>query len=338
MPQQDCPNVFVYRTQPEGFGHRITGLVMAVALALRANAAVAIDSSSLLHGGDGVSWIADFFGLDAFLMLPGPDASAWLAPGSHDTPWGRLTFQPSDDAVASSERAQQSCGGIYSMATGGDRACKPEGYCYFSSRLGAVFTEASPVFRRLYVDHGALMPLTLFQRSCHEGKPSFVVAWHVRNGDINLLVSPTFYASVLDMVTAALESAQLPAAEHHLFSQFRVSGSHAFLTGKEFAGFTKHAGSDPKEALAHIAGADVVVHTGSSYSLVASLVAPFSQVKLMGPTKEFVSLGPKSGPEKFVLPGTIEVASNGSVSSESRALLLHLVQARASDIGTRCHR
>ena len=79
-PDSTCPKVFVFSTAyAAGLGHRMTSLAIAISLALNSNAAVAIDSESMIESErydavlaaftGGFPFISDMFGLHVSLVF-----------------------------------------------------------------------------------------------------------------------------------------------------------------------------------------------------------------------------------------------------------------------------
>lgn len=68
------------------------------------------------------------------------------------------------------------------------------------------------------------------------------------------------------------------------------------------------------EALLHLVKADVLVHCGgSSFSYVASLVAPASQVSIAAPPKEQYPGGNPGASDMYFMDGTFRVTTDGAL-------------------------
>jgi hypothetical protein len=119
------------------------------------------------------------------------------------------------------------------------------------------------------------------------------VAWHVRCGDIDLRREPAFYAHVL----AAVRAAGVPARHFVLWRNCSAGPLLGLVPEAEVV----DAGIE--ETLAHMAGADVLVHTGA---------LPRQQQSLHGRCFESLHEPATTWTGLLLLPGSPSCSESGS--------------------------
>ncbi len=151
------------------------------------------------------------------------------------------------------------------------------------------YAAAKPYMRRAY-ERSPLFgkPLAEFQLP----RDALVVLWHIRNDDIKLHAREVdFFRVLLEGVLAGLGG--LPA-RHYVLSQYPIGESdpnfgflHTLGIGSNATPqFTFLAGVGVEASLLHMVAVDVLVHTGSSFSLSAALISHPTQVHVYCAPKE----------------------------------------------------
>lgn len=328
-PRAGCANVFVLNTDAGGVGHRVWALTMGVALAQRAGAALAIDEENFL---DVPRWnrpttelypfLPELLQLPAFLTVRQLSRLQGTTPRgtTFSTPWGDLRFVDVPSVEDSMAAAAAGCGQILPVGTGGMYCRGPAGeqaWCF----IAGAFNEARPLMSSLFAQSSyATRPLTLYDADGGSsarggGAASPIVAWHVRNDDIKLHANDVAYWTALASAVVAHVGS---AARHHLFCELPVpaDGPFGFLLRLPGVAFHVHAGTPVDVALFHLARAAVLVHSGSSFSLTAGLLAPPRELVQLAPL-------PKEGivaAATYAMDGTVAIEADGSLTPDASRL------------------
>jgi len=328
-PRAACPNVFVLNTDAGGVGHRVWALAMGVALAQRAGAALAIDEDNFL---DVPRWnrpttelypfLSELLQLPAFITVRQLTRLQGAVPrgSSFPSPWGDLRFVDVPSVEASVAAAGSGCGQIMPLGTGGmycRDAAGQQAWCF----IAGAFNEARPLMSALFTRSAyASRPLALFDLDGASserggGAAAPLVAWHVRNDDIKLHANDLAYWSAL---AAAVVAHVGPGARHHLFCELPVpaDGPFGFLLRLPGVAFRVHAGTPVDVALFHLVRAAVLVHSGSSFSLTAGLLAPPAELVQLAPL-------PKEGAvaaATYAMDDTVPVEIDGSLTPDASRL------------------
>lgn len=333
-PNLACPKLFVVSTEAGGLGHRVSALAAGVTLALRARAALVVDDSAFLdaprlRSTENYPFLAELFQTSSFLSLHEFERFRGAAhtTSNFTTPWGSLKFvdTPSVDESVDLATRTYSCGAIFPLRVGWEACRTPDGgrldYCF----IPGAYSEARPVLSALF-QRSVYAKTYLHLYADEEVTRAFttrkpVIAWHVRNDDLQLHAGERDYWAHL---TTAVTTLVGRGAAHHLFCQNSITpdGPFGFLLTLD-VGFRVHAGTPIDVAFVHLARATVLVHSGSSFSLAAGLLAPSSQlVQLAPPPKEFIWGRDKgeAAVAAYALDGTVNVEPDGRLSPEAQAL------------------
>jgi hypothetical protein len=333
-PKNDCRNVFIVTTWPGGFGHRVSALAIAIAWAIDCHAALVIDMTTLAlsvregANNEKYSYWPRLLGFGPFKAVI--NASQLLTPGLHPTPWGSLHFMRTPTALASVEAARNSCGHILHLGTGQANACRRKVWCTYAAP--GAFERARPLMRQLYASSkSAAVPCSIFLTEEGSGSPRPLrVAWHVRVGDVALHQNASYFRELAESVARGLGSAR---ATHFLFSERRIpdeAPGFAFLLELPFIQFHQHAHTRVDVAFRHLAAADVLVTSGSSFAYAAALVGSEEQVVLFAEPKESLQEGQRGAIATYRLAGkrVIDIGPDGSLRSSGERQLADLVRAR----------
>ena len=339
-PIASCPNVFLFRTTAGGLGHRMAGLAIAITGAIRTGAAVLIDRHTLyeversIDDMTGYAFLEELFGLSAFRSINGSSISFAHPTAPVASPWG-IALTPVDvgngDVFRSEAAARAACGQLFAYDSGGP-ACAGK-YCVFS--MGGALDGAAGVLRVLYAAGAySKRPVPAFLPAYNAAPRALTVAWHIRNGDYHANENVTFYMNLRRAVDAGLRG--LPA-KHFVFSQNAINdgvAAHGFgflATDPAFIGTAFPSVAPMADDFNHLVRADVLVHSGSSWSYAATLVSPASQVRLFCPPKE-VAMGFPVAHDFYWVNGSIPVNADGTVSVEHAEALAQLLQARYHEV------
>jgi hypothetical protein len=102
----------------------------------------------------------------------------------------------------------------------------------------------------------------------------------------------------------------------------------------------------PDESFAYLAGADVLMHTGSSFAVAAATVADPTQVFVYSPPKETTSWAKEAGGrledddsyKVYRLEGSTPAQADGTVLDRDMASFKARVSARTNGVGITCTR
>lgn len=303
-PRAGCPRVLVLDATgwAFGFGHRFLMLLIAVDIASKLGAQLALDDDLWEEsGGAG----ADNFGFSA----------------SYGWTWGVFPFQKAsavplcarlpqrDAAVARADRERarsvshdllrpRECGGCERIQVGLHHSCDG-GWCV--KDFAGVFDRAAPLLRRLSPGVRALWspPPRLTE--------PVRVLWHVRTGDetTRLERGPVMRLKATIDAKCATRGVQHELVTYNYTSLYEAypwlqdaafgSDPWPLRTDRPLRGLYRGGlkadgaagGSDTLEALTRMVRAPILVSTGSSFPLAAAALAePGRQIHLYGPPKE----------------------------------------------------
>jgi hypothetical protein len=273
-------------------------------------------------------------------------------------------------ACHSIQRVRTGSGAGCSFPDSGD-----SGWCFEAFHGG--YEAARPVLRALFArSEYARRPLMRFLAGARDGRsrdgriairgneaqagvdgvrPSFfTVAWHVRNGDVRLASGGgARFRRLVDAVTSVLSRAAFSFPVRH----YVVTEKALHRDDPDFGVFFPlledtapggggggDAGSDgvlwdmaPDEAFIHLAGADLLIHTGSSFAVAAAAVADPSQAFVYSPPKESRRTGQDWATDDaykvYRLEGCVAAAPDGSINEAGLDTLLTRVRERAKAVG-----
>lgn len=318
----------------------MTAVALGLYFAMLANASVILhsDLESLprwdASGGGSYPFFRRLFNLYSFPTtseLGVIDPSGHLVSMSH--PAGRLQVVTSLHCQDAVEHAQKSCNQIMMLPTGHERACLTgdgtgQDYCVFAGVPGA-FQTARPLLQVLY-SHGfySRMPLVHFRKTAEVTAATAAVAWYIRNDDIQLYGGKaTYWSNLVANVIAGLHGRNM---HHYVLSQnpiLKNDSDFGFLHELVDFSWTALSGLPVDVAMYHLIAADVIVHSGSSFSMVANLVADSTQVSLFALPKE--SRNERDGPwETYWLDGNFAISSDGTIADADIPRLRAAVEHR----------
>lgn len=318
----------------------MAGLAIAIIGAIRTSAAVLIDRHTLyeversVDDKTGYAFLEELFGLSAFRSVNGSRISFALPTAPVMSPWG-VELAPVDvgngDVFRSEAAARTACGQLFAYDSGGP-ACA-ETYCVFS--MGGALDGASGVLRALYAAGAySQRPVSAFQSAYAAAPRALTVAWHIRNGDYHANENATFYVNLRRAIDAGLRG--LPA-QHFVFSQNAINdgvAAHGFgflATHPAFRGTAFPSVSPMADDFNHLIRADVLVHSGSSWSYAATLASPASQVRLFCPPKE-VAMGFPVARDFYWVNGSVPVNADGTVDGGHAEALARRLRARYVEV------
>jgi hypothetical protein len=132
--------------------------------------------------------------------------------------------------------------------------------------------------RHLQGSYPALDPASLPHFAAAERRRALAVVWHVRCGDIVVDRGPEYFARVHALIAAS-------GADHQDYVFWQgCNASFPFLL--QLLPSAIVVDSDADTALLHMRAADVLVHSGSSFTSSAALAAPGPQLYFQSPPKE----------------------------------------------------
>lgn len=314
-----CPNWFIVQSADAGIGHRMTAVIFGIALGLQTGTGIMLDDQLLQQArsfdSESYPWMLDAFNLNAF-PLAKADAGV-VFDWNHNPLWswdrgfgvlGEMTVQK---AV---RHGNTSCNQLIPLRTGHVACESATGvqWCQ-SGGISRAFEVARPLMSGLYnIGKFARKPLVHFGEVVNAKQPSLAVVWHVRNDDIKLHGGDVDFWTKL--VRSVLQGLKGVRAHHYILSQFPIS------TTDEYFGFLHSLPgfqwtpilTDVATAFYHLAAADVLVHSGSSFALVAGIAAAPSQVSVYVSPKESARIGDEAY-MTYWLDGSVVVQLNGTI-------------------------
>lgn len=321
-PNLLCPSFFVVMTDAAGLGHRIGSIIYALYAAKDSGTAIALHDSLWSVGRwpdqerNSLMYLRRL--LDLRMFFSSSDLGVQIAedkrlvPGRVSTKWGSLLVVHSSDIDDAKYLAQSSCNQIIEMRSGyafcRNRNTNELTSCALDSENSGSWEDARPLFRMLY-ERGQMYnsPLNFFDSY---GK-SIIVSWHVRNGDITLNTDPEFWKNLVSIIESTLVNTEF---KHFIFSERDLFGGPFEFLHNLFK-FSVITNIPPELSIHHMANSDILVSTGSSFSITAALLAPLTQIHLCSV--------PKEGQESslvYALSESLPILGNGSVSGESAAV------------------
>jgi hypothetical protein len=175
----------------------------------------------------------------------------------------------------------------------------------------------------------ARLPLQCFQAS---EERHLKVAWHVRNGDVTLHDDAAYWAKTVSALLAAFSHCNV-SARHYIFTEKPIlaGGPFSFLLNMSNFSFQLLSGEPVDSTFRHLAAADMLVHSGSSFTYVAGMVAHSNQISVFAPPKESQVIG-GTAYEFYHLDGSIPLQTDGSISAGHAATLEERLQAWQSAV------
>jgi hypothetical protein len=349
QPSQTCPTFLIVTTQPGGLGHRFISLAIAISFVLRAssNATLILDveyfSQGRIQGGESLDFAVNLLGLQS--ILTSYDIDVFFRDGSKisdtttftetlfETRWGfvrPVAFDSVEDAIV---RTSSMCGIVSLLPC--DTGCRHDdgtsSWCAASEH--AEIASARPLLSQLFATQGNSNPSNLRSHAFHSQflEPyRFNVVWHVRNDDIILSSGPESISRTIDIVTVSLIKAGV-VGHHWIISQNPIENFD-----QNFGIFHSHPGFNATfltslsttDAFLHLAYADILIHSGSSFALSAAIVAHSSQVFLYGQPKESTHFKDHAWRAQY-LPGCVPILPDGSFTNDDTSRLIELIKTRA---------
>jgi hypothetical protein len=294
------------------------------------------------------------------------------------TRWGSLLSAPPSTLEAAAHAARSTCGAVFRVRSGSGGACTfPDsgdtGWCFQAFHGG--FQAARAVLRTLYArTEYSRRPLTRFGVEAAGGgdasplrrrPPYLVVAWHIRNGDITLTDGGRErFRRLAAAVSIGVEACNAVEVRHFILCErpiqrddpvfsdlFSLPGLARSSENDRISGGASTPPSvlwdmEPDESFAYLAGADVLVHTGSSFAVAAATVADPTQVFVYSPPKETASWAKEAGGrledddsyKVYRLEGSTPAQADGTVLDRDMASFKAQVRARANRVGITCTR
>ena len=121
-------------------------------------------------------------------------------------------------------------------------------------------------------------PSSLIHFDAARRRRALSVAWHVRCGDIVVDRGPGYFAGILALIASSGVDHQ-----HYVFWQ-GCNATFSYL--RQVLPSAVIVDADADAAFRHMRGADVLVHSGSSFASSAALAAPAPQLYFQSPPKE----------------------------------------------------
>ena len=327
-PLPRCPNFLIVTSEAGGVGHRMSSIAFALALAANSSAALVLDDALWAERryGDSFDALRPLFSLHRFYAASelgfrfdkrNQDCTAYsFSAAAYDTPWGAARAAPFARAELALRGAAAGCGAVSLLPTG-HKACTVDGraeYCIQALGAGAPFARARPLLQQLFAQSPfARAPLPHFDGAPQQPR-EVVVAWHFRNGDITVGALASLRRT-LDSVLALLT--QRPA-RHLVVSQDHILRSdplYGFIYSVPGFSFQQLSGLHFTSAFAHMAAADVLVHTGSSFAVTAAAAAADGQVFFFSSPHESRRLG-DAGYTSYLLPHAVPLQLDGGLLPE----------------------
>lgn len=323
-----------------GIGHRMSAVAMGIAAALEVDASIVLDDalSSMSRHQDRVSYpylrrLFNLYSLPTTTEVGFDTAKPEAGMPAYDGGTGHLAYVPSRHVMEATVLARMgdasgttrgAAGLVFILPTGHDRACLNDNqqldYCVKAGMPGA-YQAVRPLLASAFAagEYGVRMPLPHYATTHQAG--ALVVAWYVRNDDIQLHAGQTSYWQTL--VATVAHALQGMRADHYIISQRVIAEEdEAFGVLHRLEGWrwTGLHGLSVSDAIRYMAAADILVHSGSSFSLAAGLVAREGQIALFPMPKE--STAAWDAPWRtYWLEGSIEVAQDGSLRDKEKAEL-----------------
>jgi hypothetical protein len=291
------------------------------------------------------------------------------------TRWGSLLSAPPSTLEAAAHAARSACGAVFRVRSGSGGACTfPDsgdtGWCFQAFHGG--FQAARAVLRTLYArTEYSRRPLTRFGVEAAGGgdasplrrPPYLVVAWHIRNGDITLTDGGRErFRRLTAAVSIGVGACNAAEVRHFILCERPIQRDDpVFADLFSLPGLARSSENDrisggastppfvlwdmePDESFAYLAGADVLVHTGSSFAVAAATVADPTQVFVYSPPKETASWAKEAGGrledddsyKVYRLEGNIPAQADGTMRDTDMASFKARVRARAKGVGIAC--
>ena len=270
-PPQKCGRYIIAQTDGSGLGHRHGTVVFAANLAIEYGFTMVL-SDSLRYSRSSHGRYLNFresLGLDKFLFTSELDRTNL----EYFVVDGRESFFREYFSTF-----RHRCNILVSAEIGNHTSCrsaflrKPK-FC-FDLWPGA-YERAR---RYLQPSYPALDPSSLSLFDVAERRGALSVAWHVRCGDIVVARGPEYFEGVHALIAASGVDHQ-----HYVFWQ----GCNAtFFFLRQILPSAIIVDVDVDSAFQHMKGADVLVHSGSSFPSSAALAAPNPQLYFQSPPKE----------------------------------------------------
>lgn len=328
-PALDCPNFFIVHTAYGGLGHRMCAIAFAIALADGTNSAIVLEDALVdaPRGHDAAQYpfLRKLFNL--FPFMTASEAGIFfdgvhfdLIELSMDVQLGEMRAVASKSVSQAVMQSKSSCRQVLLMPTGHMGCEAQDGKLEWCHNVGvtAAFERSRHVLSHLYLEgEYARMPLHHFHEVINAEAPTLAVVWHIRNDDIKLHGNDVQYWT--NLVVAILGGLQQLRVHHYVISQYHIGpGDKDFGFLHSFPGFKWTALDNLAVDVAsyHMSAADVLVHSGSSFSLVAGLVASDTQVSVYAPPKESKAIGDPAY-NTFWLNGSIAVELDGNVPANN---------------------
>lgn len=337
-PLRSCPNYFVVASDLGGIGHRFSAIVTAIGFAVDAQAAVILDDDMVNgqrpHGDFAYyPWLRRLFNLYSFATskemglelrndgtilgvrgFPLAEAKVHPIPNHPKSLVGTAW-----EAIAI---AKTSCNNIMELRTGRDWSCwdplRNRSYYCITTTPGSYQRSRSYLQRQFELGEYAQLPLYQFMPSILAPQPTIVVAWHVRNDDAKIHASDhTYWLNLISNVVDMLNG--IPAVHYFVCQNpiARNDTSFGFLYNVSGFTWTELAGLPIATAIYHLAGADVLVHSGSSFSYASGLIAPSSQVAVYASPKESGLIGDRPY-RSYWYDGVVPLQRNGTILAHDR--------------------
>jgi hypothetical protein len=303
-PLPGCPNFLVVSSTFAGMGHRLMAVAVALKLSRDTSAALVMDANLWAGGspehGEGYGFLQSLLS-PPFLSttdfgLSIDKEGMFTNQRQFESRWGVLLPSITESVDHAAMVAPDGCRNIIMFQTGHPRCTDPAtGIRVFCAYVQPYYyAAAKPYMRRVYEKSPLFgKPLTEFQLP----RDALVVLWHIRNDDIKLHAREVDFFRVLrEGVLAGLGGL---SARHYVLSQYPIGEGdpnfgflHTLGSGSNGTPqFTFLAGVGVEASLLHMVAVDVLVHTGSSFSLSAALISHPTQVHVYCAPKESKEMG-----------------------------------------------
>jgi hypothetical protein len=319
LPDPACPNFLIVTSEPGGLGHRAGAIAIALSLAAETGASIVLDDG-LWHDArynQSLGYIYNLLGLNSFLSTrdlgfvfsKGPSAHTYkFSEESYLTPWGRVYPTYFNFVEQAIDAVKNACFTVTLIPTG-HSACSRLGsphYCFeivprFFDRSRSIL---SALYARSQNHHKNIFP--------HFNKDEFVVAWHIRYGDI--IIRPDIFAWKI-LINDVQKCTSSIKTKHLIFSETPITPEDAifgFLYKIQDFSFTVLDKMSSELTFKYLVAADMLIHTGSSFASAAGAVADISQVFLYSRPKETAVLHDDYY-NAYYLNGCVPVQTNGSI-------------------------
>jgi hypothetical protein len=264
IPNSSCHRFsHMVSSRGDGLGHKFGEVVQGMMLAHMTNTTFVYDLESWSFEGDhgGYEWFPEFLPLEETVVT------------LTDIKDNNISLMKVEDTFLnlvsrSKGELKDSCNLIFMTSWA---MC--DGNCFTSSRIGG-YNDVKWRFREVY-SRSKFQPSTQIFKNC-SSQGSLSVAWHLRGGDIVLHPSEDFYQNLASELKYVLQD-----LSYHIFFFGEFTEAFPFISHfceTVFPGHCSfHQNVSNADTLYHFVVADVLVTSGSSFPIAASIFRSLPQ-------------------------------------------------------------